>query len=181
MEKSELEQQVNDIIHCFICFGKVYKPYMCPKCHKLYCLDCLKKWYSKGGQNCAMCKTILNFDKFIPIPWMDDLSNYMIQEQSKVNKKKMKIQKIQFYLIMMMKKLHQMNHKMKVMMKKKIIVLRLVILIMIMIYNIIVLNVIKIIAVIVFYSQKMIFKIIIMTIMKSLLVIIYVTFILIMI
>jgi hypothetical protein len=88
MEKSELEQQVNDIIHCFICFGKVYKPYMCPKCHKLYCLDCLKQWYSKGAQNCAMCKTLLNFDKFIPIPWMDDLSNYMIQEQSKVNKKK---------------------------------------------------------------------------------------------
>jgi hypothetical protein len=88
MENKQLEEQVNDIIHCFICFGKVYKPYMCPECHKLCCQDCLKNWYSKGGTNCAMCKTLLNFDKFIPIPWMDDLSEYMIQEQSKINKRK---------------------------------------------------------------------------------------------
>jgi hypothetical protein len=87
MEKNELEQQVNDIIHCFICFGKVFKPYMCPECHKLYCHDCLKNWYTKGGKTCAMCKTHLNYDKFIPIPWMDDLSKYMIQEQTKVNQR----------------------------------------------------------------------------------------------
>ncbi len=86
MEKNELEEQVNDIIHCFICFLKVYKPYMCPKCHKLCCYDCLKQWYENGGKNCAMCKTTLNIDQFIPVPWMDDLSLYMIKEQEK-NKK----------------------------------------------------------------------------------------------
>ena len=74
MEKNELEEQVNDIIHCFICFLKVYKPYMCPKCHKLCCHNCLIQWYENGGKNCAMCKTSLNIDQFIPVPWMDDLS-----------------------------------------------------------------------------------------------------------
>ena len=83
MEKSRLEEQVNDIIHCFICYGKVYKPYMCQICHKLYCQDCLKLWFKNGGKNCAMCKTNFKISDFIEIPWMDDLSTYMIEEQSK--------------------------------------------------------------------------------------------------
>ena len=83
MEKNRLEEQVNDIIHCFICYGKVYKPYMCQICHKLYCQDCLKLWYKNGGKNCAMCKTNFKISDFIEIPWMDDLSTYMIEEQSK--------------------------------------------------------------------------------------------------
>ena len=63
MEKNVLEEQVNDIIHCFICFLKVYKPYMCPKCHKLYCLDCLKQWIAtkslvkiESNDNCTIYK-----------------------------------------------------------------------------------------------------------------------------
>ena len=42
--KNTLISNVQDIIKCYICLGKIKNPCMCPKCQKLTCEECIEKW-----------------------------------------------------------------------------------------------------------------------------------------
>ncbi len=33
---------ISDLFNCYICFGKVRNPVMCPQCSKLCCEQCIK-------------------------------------------------------------------------------------------------------------------------------------------
>ena len=101
MESKKLDEmkiEIKDALTCYICTGKVSDPMMCPKCKKLVCSQCIKKWLD-DHQKCPFCQTQETFNDFILLPFMNHLSNYFIEkidkndeeeEEKKQKKKKIK-------------------------------------------------------------------------------------------
>jgi hypothetical protein len=85
MESKKLDEmkiEIKDALTCYICTGKVSDPMMCPKCKKLVCSQCIKKWLD-DHQKCPFCQTQETFNDFILLPFMNHLSNYFIEKIDK--------------------------------------------------------------------------------------------------
>ena len=88
--------EIKDTLTCFICTAKVLDPVMCPKCKKLVCTKCIKKWFEQNHNKCPFCQTQLSFEDMISLPFLNDLSEYFIKEidnkkkEEKINKMNMK-------------------------------------------------------------------------------------------
>ena len=76
---------IEAIIKCYICLGKIKNPCMCPKCQKLTCEECIEKWLLEKKNQCPHCRVTLNFNQLIHLSFMTDVANYI--DKISTNKK----------------------------------------------------------------------------------------------
>ena len=86
IKKKELEEKeknkIRDKLKCFICYGKVINARMCVKCKGIACEECIKKMLSKK-KVCSNCKQIVREDDMIKLPFMNDLTDFFINNIEK--------------------------------------------------------------------------------------------------
>ena len=75
--KANLSTNIQAIIKCYICLGKIKNPCMCPKCQKLTCEECIEKWLLEKKNQCPHCRVNLNFNQLIHLSFMTDVANYI--------------------------------------------------------------------------------------------------------
>ena len=68
---------IEAIIKCYICLGKIKNPCMCPLCQKLTCEECIKKWLLEKKSQCPHCRVNLNYNQLIHLSFMTDVANYI--------------------------------------------------------------------------------------------------------
>ena len=76
----EMKIEIKDALTCFICTAKILDPMMCPKCKRMVCSKCIKKWFDENHDKCPFCQTHSSFDNMISLPFMNHLSDYFIKE-----------------------------------------------------------------------------------------------------
>ena len=75
--RANLSNNIQAIIKCYICLGKIKNPCMCPKCQKLTCEECIEKWLLEKKNQCPHCRVTLNFNQLIHLSFMTDVANYI--------------------------------------------------------------------------------------------------------
>ena len=70
--------EIKDTVKCYICFEKITKPKMCPRCHRIACEKCLHNWFvNLKKDKCGFCREKTNFSQMIPVPFMDAIVNFV--------------------------------------------------------------------------------------------------------
>ena len=93
-KSDEMKIEIKDALTCFICTAKVLDPVMCPKCKRMVCSKCIKKWFDENHDKCPFCQTHSSFDNMISLPFMNHLSDYFIKEIDNKKDKKNDIKEI---------------------------------------------------------------------------------------
>ena len=76
---------INNEITCFICKGKFNDPLMCKFCQIRFCKNCIENFYINENKNyCPKCQKNVRLDEMIPIPWLNDISNYLINKENNI-------------------------------------------------------------------------------------------------
>ena len=75
----EIENEIKNLLKCYICLCKVEKPKMCKYCKKISCSKCIKMWLS-GHSYCGICKKYLTEDDLISIPLINNMSDFFIKK-----------------------------------------------------------------------------------------------------
>ena len=76
---------INNEIICFICKGKFNDPYMCKLCQTRFCKNCIENFYINENKNyCPKCQKNVRLDEMIPIPWFNDITNYLINKENNI-------------------------------------------------------------------------------------------------
>ena len=75
--RSTTLNNIEAIIKCYICLGKIKNPCMCPLCQKLTCEECIQKWLLEKKSQCPHCRVNLNFNQLIHLSFMTDVANYI--------------------------------------------------------------------------------------------------------
>ena len=76
---------INNEIICFICKGKFNDPCMCKLCQTRFCKNCIENFYINENKNyCPKCKKNVRLDEMIPIPWFNDITNYLINKENNI-------------------------------------------------------------------------------------------------
>jgi len=57
--KHNATQNLDELLKCLICFGKIEDAVICPSCSKLCCRDCMRKWITEQRQQCPHCRSSL--------------------------------------------------------------------------------------------------------------------------
>ena len=65
-DTKESKKKINELLKCFICYGKVRDPIMCPSCSKFCCNMCFKKWLTEHKSECPYCRENLRVAQLIP-------------------------------------------------------------------------------------------------------------------
>ena len=76
-KENELQEQIRDSLKCYICLSKVTKPKMCNFCKKICCEVCINKWLENKSY-CGMCKHPITAQDMITLPFLDDMSQFFI-------------------------------------------------------------------------------------------------------
>ena len=76
-KEEELENEIRDHLKCYICLTKVMKPKMCKYCKRICCEACIDKWLLSHDY-CGICKHKVTSQDMITLPFLDDMSNYFI-------------------------------------------------------------------------------------------------------
>ncbi len=84
-----MQVEIKDALTCFICTSKVNDPMMCPKCKRMVCSECIKKWLD-AHEKCPFCQAHTTFDEMIALPFMDNITDFFIKEIDKKNEEKEK-------------------------------------------------------------------------------------------
>lgn len=86
--------EIKDALTCFICALKVTEPLMCPKCRKMACSKCIKKWFDEDHDKCPYCQTHSSYDNMISLPFMDQISQFFMNEIKNKKSKQKEMNKI---------------------------------------------------------------------------------------
>jgi hypothetical protein len=78
--KNEKAEDIVDSLTCLICASKIKEPLMCPFCKKLMCSQCLKKWFEQNHEKCPYCQKAASYHDMINLPFMNQLSDYFMQQ-----------------------------------------------------------------------------------------------------
>ena len=73
----EIENNIRDVLKCYICLTKVRKPRMCQNCKKICCEACITKWL-ENHSSCGICKHHVTLNDMIALPFLDDMSSFFI-------------------------------------------------------------------------------------------------------
>jgi hypothetical protein len=77
-EKEEKERSnIREKLKCYLCLGKIYQARMCLNCKIMACEKCVKNMIEKYGK-CSNCKKEATLESIIPMPFLDDLTSYFI-------------------------------------------------------------------------------------------------------
>lgn len=82
----DLNNSIEDLIKCYICFGKLNDSCMCPFCQKLACQKCLFNWLKEKKQQCPHCRSSLKESQVIKVSFMNEIASY-IEKKNKTNSK----------------------------------------------------------------------------------------------
>ncbi|OUM64254.1 hypothetical protein PIROE2DRAFT_9014, partial [Piromyces sp. E2] len=87
---SNSSSQYEEVFTCFICLGLLKKPVLCPKCSKLCCERCIKKWLIENKKECPHCRARLMIEDLVPCRFLDEWKTYiktLLNDKQKENKK----------------------------------------------------------------------------------------------
>lgn len=70
-------QSAFDSVKCQICMEFIENSYMCPRCKRCGCEECLKLWVNQH-HTCPNCRTRMQFSEMIKMPFIDDISKVLI-------------------------------------------------------------------------------------------------------
>ena len=87
-KEQELEEQIRDSLKCYICLSKVTKPKMCNFCKRICCEVCINKWL-ENHSFCGICKRHITAQDMITLPFLDDMSQFFINNIDNQHKKNM--------------------------------------------------------------------------------------------
>ena len=87
-KEKELEEQIRDSLKCYICLSKVNKPKMCNYCKRICCEVCINKWL-ENHSFCGICKRHITAQDMIALPFLDDMSQFFINNIDNQQKKNM--------------------------------------------------------------------------------------------
>ena len=90
------KNEIKDALTCFICALKITAPLMCPNCKKMACTNCIKKWFDDYHDKCPYCKVHSSFEKMISLPFMEQFSNFFMNDINNKNEEKEKKKKNNF-------------------------------------------------------------------------------------
>ena len=77
-EKEEKERSnIREKLKCYLCLGKIYQARICLNCKQMACEKCVKNMIEKYGK-CLNCKKESTLESIIPMPFLDDLTSYFI-------------------------------------------------------------------------------------------------------
>ena len=76
-KENEIENNIRDMLKCYICLSKVTKPRMCNYCKRICCEACIQKWFESHNA-CGICKHTQTLQDMIALPFLDDMSAYFI-------------------------------------------------------------------------------------------------------
>lgn len=80
---------LDKILKCFICYGDLEQPVMCPGCSKFACGNCLKKWIIETKQQCPHCRCPLRVNQLVNCRFLDEITNALHTLQSQtIDKRK---------------------------------------------------------------------------------------------
>lgn len=75
-----LPGDIKDALTCFICAQQIKDPLMCTRCRKMMCTNCIRKWLDKDHKKCPFCQNETSLDKMVPLPFMNQLSDFFVKE-----------------------------------------------------------------------------------------------------
>jgi len=73
--------QLDELLRCIICFGKVKNPQMCPSCSKLCCNPCIKKWLTEQKSQCPHCRCPLRTSQLVNCRFVSEISSVMNNQE----------------------------------------------------------------------------------------------------
>ena len=85
-KENEIENNIRDVLQCYICLSKVINPTMCNYCKRICCEKCIKKWLENHNY-CGICKHRVTINEMITIPFLNDMSTFFINNIDNHQKK----------------------------------------------------------------------------------------------
>ena len=77
-KEESITTEIKDTVKCYICFGIITKPKMCPKCHRMACEKCLYNWFIvEHKKSCGFCREEVNFKEMISVPFMSTVVDFV--------------------------------------------------------------------------------------------------------
>ena len=77
-KEEAIGSEIKDTVKCYICFEKIFKPKMCPHCHRMACEKCLYNWFiNLKKDKCGFCRANTNYNEMISVPFMDVVVNFV--------------------------------------------------------------------------------------------------------
>jgi hypothetical protein len=80
---------LEDLLRCFMCYGRVTQPHLCPHCSKIGCMGCWNSWFGQAvstgllhhqhqqpsaHHSCPCCRRPLSMDKLVNCRFMGELT-----------------------------------------------------------------------------------------------------------
>ena len=76
--EENIGSEIKDTVKCYICFDKITKPKMCPRCHRIACEKCLYNWFiNLKKKKCGFCRENAKFNEMVSVPFMDAVVNFV--------------------------------------------------------------------------------------------------------
>ena len=85
-EETKIQNDIFDLVKCYICLNNFKKPVMCKYCHRIACKECVEKWI-RLHSTCGFCRNQIRVPDIIPLPYLEDLTKYI--DYYKKNKENM--------------------------------------------------------------------------------------------
>lgn len=67
----------DEVFRCYICLQNLTSPTLCPKCSKLCCEACIKKWLRERKEECPHCRAHIDQTHLVPCRFLDDIQEHI--------------------------------------------------------------------------------------------------------
>ena len=68
-----LLNNLEEVFCCYICLGRLRDTRLCPKCSKMCCFQCIRRWLIEQKPSCPHCRSSLLLHELVKCRWVDDL------------------------------------------------------------------------------------------------------------
>ena len=69
-----INNQLDEILKCVICYDKLIDAKMCPFCSKLCCKMCIHRWLLENRSQCPHCRSGLRLDQLVTCRFLNDIT-----------------------------------------------------------------------------------------------------------
>eukprot|EP00871_Galdieria_phlegrea_P004135 jgi/Galph1/4722/GphlegSOOS_G3400.1 len=63
---------LDEIFRCFVCFGRLEDPKLCPCCGKMCCHSCIRRWLTQHSE-CPHCRSELSMERLISCRFVEEI------------------------------------------------------------------------------------------------------------
>ena len=74
---------LEEVFRCYICLGRLQDTRLCPKCSKMCCFQCIRRWLMEQKPSCPHCRCSLLLHELVKCRWVDDLLGQLKSSQAK--------------------------------------------------------------------------------------------------